>query len=168
MSNNRRSNRPRRPAPPAAARAPRAEILDAAPAPRRPAPAPRRRDDDAYEYADTSVHGEAYDEPAGDGAADAQEYEAGGHYVTADLCGEPVRIIPPGAWRQSWMRLLNAGAFDQFAEQVIHPDDIDLYEEIDPTNDEFGEFVAEAATRAGESLGKSRGPAPSRRSTRRR
>lgn len=108
-----------------------------------------------------------YDEPEADPAV-AQELEAGGHYVTADLCGEPVRIIPPGAWRQSWMRHLNEGRIDDFAGSVIHPDDMDLYDELDPTNDEFGEFVGEAATRSGESLGKSRGPAQSSRRTRRR
>lgn len=100
--------------------------------------------------------------------AEAQEIEADGNYVTADLCGEELRIIPPGAWRQSWQRLLNAGQVDAFAEQVIHPDDFDLYMELDPTNTEFGDFVGEAAERAGESLGKSRGPAPSSRNTRRR
>lgn len=111
---------------------------------------------------------DTYDGPDNATPAQAQEIEANGHYVTADLCGEPVRIIPPGAWRQSWMRLLNAGQIDDFAGNVIHPDDLDLYDEIDPTNNEFGEFVGEAATRSGESLGKSRGPAPSSRRTRRR
>ncbi|MGW4493740.1 hypothetical protein [Streptomyces sp. NPDC004376] len=100
--------------------------------------------------------------------ADAQEIEAEGQYVTALLCDEEVRVIPPGAWRQSWMRLLNQGQFDAFADKVIHPDDLDVYEEIDPTNDEFGEFVNDASLQAGESLGKSRGPSRSQRRTRRR
>jgi len=100
--------------------------------------------------------------------AEAQELEATGNYVPALLCGEEVRIIPPGAWRQSWNRLLNAGQVDAFAEIALHPDDYDRYIEIDPTMEEFGEFVGDAAERAGESLGKSRGPAPSSRRTRRR
>jgi hypothetical protein len=100
--------------------------------------------------------------------ADAQEIEAVDNYVTADLCGEDVRVIPPGAWRQSWQRLLNSGQVDAFAKIVLHPDDYDLYVDIDPTNEEFGEMVSEAAERAGESLGKSSGPAPSSRRTRRR
>jgi hypothetical protein len=100
--------------------------------------------------------------------AEAQEIEAEGHYVTADLCGEELRIIPPGAWRQSWHRLLNAGQFDSFAELVLHPDDVDAYFDIDPTNDEFSEFVGDAAEQSGESLGKSRGPVRSSRRTRRR
>ncbi|AWT47529.1 hypothetical protein HXP45_01460 [Streptomyces actuosus] len=94
--------------------------------------------------------------------------EATDGYVTALLCGEELRVIPPGQWRQSQQRLLNMGQIDAFAEAVIHPDDIDLYFELDPTNEEIGEFVADAAQQAGESLGKSRGPAPSSRRTRRR
>lgn len=119
-------------------------------------PLPRRRDDDYT------------DEPVEATPAEAQEIEAEGHHVMAILAGESVRIIPPGAWRQSWQRSLAAGQFDVFAEKVIHPDDLDLYEDIDPTNDEFGQFIEDAARLAGESLGKSRGPARSSRSTRRR
>ncbi|MFB7605295.1 hypothetical protein [Streptomyces gardneri] len=101
-------------------------------------------------------------------AADAQVLEAEGHYITAELDGDELRIVPPGAWRQSWQTALAAGNFAFFAEQVIHPEDLDLYFEIDPTNDQFEEFVSEAARRSGESLGKSRGPAGSSRRTRRR
>ena len=101
-------------------------------------------------------------------AADAQENEAEGHYVTATLCGEEVQIIPPSVWRASWQRMLNQGDFDGFAKNVFHPDDYDFYVEIDPTIVEFVEFAQEAAALVGESLGKSSGPAPSSRRTRRR
>lgn len=101
-------------------------------------------------------------------AAEAQEIEAVNKHVTALLCGEEVRIIPPGAWRQSWQRLAAQGQIDAFAQIVLHPDDYDLYIDIDPTNEEWGEFVQDAAEQAGESLGNSRGPAPSSRRTRRR
>lgn len=103
-------------------------------------------------------------------AAEAQELEADteGHYVTAALAGEPIRIIPPGAWRQSWQAKLARGQFNAFAEEVVHPDDLDLYFDIDPTNDEFEQFVTDAANLSGESLGKSRGPSRSSRRTGRR
>lgn len=101
-------------------------------------------------------------------AAEAQEIEAGGHYVTGLLCGEEVRIIPPGAWRQSWQELLNSGQIRAFMEIVLSPDDFELFVELDPTNNEVGELINDAAQRAGESLGNSRGPAPSSRRTRRR
>ncbi|MFF4791821.1 hypothetical protein ACFY2M_19130 [Streptomyces sp. NPDC001276] len=134
---------------------------------RRPQPTPR--DLDPAQQRDETPEVDDYydsDEPADE--ATAQEIEAGGHYVTASLAGEPIRVIPPGAWRQSWQRQLARGMFDAFAEQVVHPDDLDTYFDIDPTNDEFEQFVADAAERAGESLGKSRGPARSSRRTRRR
>ncbi|MEU5976391.1 hypothetical protein [Streptomyces sp. NPDC047315] len=102
------------------------------------------------------------------GVAQAQEAEATGRHVAADLCGQQVYIIPPGAWRQSWQRLLNSGQIDAFAETILSPDSYELFLELDPTNDEFGEMIASAAERAGESLGKSRGPGPSSRTTRRR
>ena len=101
-------------------------------------------------------------------AADAQEIEAEGHYVTATLCGEEVQIIPPSAWRSSWQRMLNQGDFDGFAGKIFHPEDYDFYLEVDPTIVEFMEFTQEAAAKVGESLGNSRGPAPSSRHTRRR
>lgn len=101
-------------------------------------------------------------------AADAQEIEAEGHFVTATLDDEEIRVVPPGAWKQSWQTALANGQFQFFAEKVLHPDDLDLYLEIDPTNDQFEQFVSEAARRGGESLGKSRGPARSSRRTRRR
>ncbi|WP_109000764.1 hypothetical protein [Streptomyces rishiriensis] len=100
-------------------------------------------------------------------AAEAQEIEAE-NYVTATLCGDDVQIIPPSAWRISWQRLLNAGNLDAFAQKVFHPDDYELYLEMDPTIVEFLEFTQDAAEQSGESLGKSRGPAPSSRRTRRR
>lgn len=101
-------------------------------------------------------------------AADAQEIEAEGHYVTAELCGEEVQIIPPSAWRSSWQRMLNQGNFDGFAEKIFHPEDYDYYLEVDPTIVEFMQFVEDAAARVGESLGNSRGPATSSRRTRKR
>ncbi|MEU5772735.1 hypothetical protein ABZ819_05440 [Streptomyces venezuelae] len=101
--------------------------------------------------------------------AEAQELEADqGHYVTASLCGKEVRVIPPGAWRMSWQRALKAGDFDVFASKVMHPEDFPLFEDLDPTNDAFGEFVADAASKTGEALGKSSGPSRSSKSTRKR
>lgn len=101
-------------------------------------------------------------------AAEAQEIEAEGHYITAELCGEEVQIVPPTAWRTSWQRLLQQGQIDEFAAKVFHPDDYELYLELDPTMEEWLTFTQEASRQAGESLGNSNGPAPSSRRTRRR
>ena len=100
--------------------------------------------------------------------AEAQEMEAEGHYVTVELCGEDVQVVPPVAWRTSWQRMLNQGNLDGFAQKIFHPDDYELYEELDPTVFEFMQFVEDAAQRSGESLGNSGGPATSSRRTRRR
>jgi hypothetical protein len=110
---------------------------------------------------------ENFDEPDVS-EAEAQEIEAVSKHVTGLLCGEEVRMIPPGAWRQSWQRLLNEGQVSAFMEIVLHPDDYELFVELDPTNDEVGDLINDAVVRAGESLGKSGGPAPSSRRTRRR
>ncbi|MFF0166843.1 hypothetical protein [Streptomyces prasinus] len=101
-------------------------------------------------------------------AADAQEIEAEGHYVTAELCGEEVRVVPPAAWRVSWQRMLTQGLIFEFAEKILHPDDYEFFEELDPTAVEFQEFVADAGERAGETLGKSAARSRSGRPTRRR
>jgi hypothetical protein len=102
------------------------------------------------------------------GPAEAQEIEAEGHYITATLCGEEVQVVPPTLWRASWQRLLQQGLIDAFAEKVFHPDDFELYLDLDPTMQEWAEFTEEAARMAGESQGNSRGPAVSSRRTPRR
>lgn len=101
-------------------------------------------------------------------ASTAQEIEAEGHYVTVELCGEEVQVVPSAAWRSSWQRMLNQGNLDGFAAKVLSPADYDLYLELDPTIEEFLQFAQDAAEAAGESLGNSRGPATSSRATRRR
>jgi hypothetical protein len=98
----------------------------------------------------------------------AAETEAESTYVTAELCGEELQIIPPGSWRASWQALLNQGQIADFIEHVLHPADLDAFWEIDPVNSEFYEFIEDAARQAGESLGKSRGPGRSSQRTRRR
>jgi len=100
-------------------------------------------------------------------AADAQEIEADG-YVTAELCGEEVQVIPPSMWRASWQRALNQGQIDFFAQKILHPDDYEFYLEVDPTMEDWLTFVEDASSKAGESLGKSRGRSRSGGRTRRR
>ena len=118
-------------------------------------PATTRRTDDGVDEVEVS-------------ASEAQEIEAEGHYVTAMLCGEEVQVVPPAAWRASWQRMLRQGMIDEFAEKVFHPDDYDLYVELDPTMQEWAEFTEDATRQAGEGPGNSRGPAASSRRTPRR
>ncbi|WP_327738462.1 hypothetical protein OG749_36370 [Streptomyces nojiriensis] len=100
--------------------------------------------------------------------AEAQEIEAAGHYVTADLCGKTLEVVPSGAWRQSAMRMMRIGDIDAFMERVLSPDSYELYLDLDPTNDEVGEFVNGVGEASGESVGKSSGPTASPRRTRKR
>lgn len=100
--------------------------------------------------------------------AEAQEIEASGHYVTADLCGKTLETVPSGAWKQSTMRMLRTGNIDVFMERVLSPDSYDLYLDLDPTNDEVGEFVNDAGEKSGEPVGKSSGPTASQKRTRKR
>lgn len=115
----------------------------------------------------TTRHETAEDVEADVTPAEAQEIEADG-YVTASLCGEELQIMPPSEWRASWQSLLAQGQIRAFVELVLHPEDLDLFWEIDPTNTEFGEFIDDATRQGGESQGNSRGPATSPRRTRRR
>jgi hypothetical protein len=103
-------------------------------------------------------------------AADAQEVDAdSGHYVTAALCDEPIRVIPPAAWRMSWQRQLTDGDIDSFLGNVLHPDDVAfVVEELDPTGTEFNQFLKDAGALAGEPMGKSPQRNGSSRPTRRR
>lgn len=101
-------------------------------------------------------------------AAEAQELEATGRHITVDLCGEPVRVVPGGAWPVSAQRKLREGDLDGFMASVLQEDDYDLYVEMDPTLDEFNQFVEDAQELSGEPQGKSRRPSGSSRRTRRR
>lgn len=101
-------------------------------------------------------------------AAEAQELEATGRHITVELCGEPVRAVPNGAWPVSAQRRLREGDLDGFMATVLHEDDYDLYEELDPTLDEFNQFVEDVSDLSGEPQGKSRRPGGSSRRTRRR
>ena len=97
-----------------------------------------------------------------------QEIEAGGEYVSVPVADVEVRVKPQRDWRMSDMRLLNEADLDGWAESVIHPDDLESFMEQDITMGEFQDFAAEAARRAGDSLGKSSAHSRSSRSTRRR
>lgn len=101
-------------------------------------------------------------------ASDAQEVEASGDYVTVAVDGEPIRVMLATLWRTSWVQQVNQGDFVGFAEKVVHPDDLDLFQDIDPTLPEFQQFIGDAQELSGEPAGKSRGPSRSSRRMRRR
>ncbi|MEU1778099.1 MULTISPECIES: hypothetical protein [Streptomyces] len=110
-----------------------------------------------------------------DTAAAAQELEAeiADGYVTVDLAGfdgvtKKVRARPANRWRASATRALNRGDIDAFMSLVLHEDDYETYETLDPDIERIGAFATAVAEAGGEALGKSSGPRPSSRNTRRR
>lgn len=107
--------------------------------------------------------------------AEAQEIEADtdGGYLPVPLAGydgatKDVRVLPATRWRASAMRALNTGDIDGFMELVLHEDDYDIYVDLDPDAEGIGRFAQKASEASGEALGKSSGPRPSSRSTRKR
>lgn len=111
-------------------------------------------------------------------AATAQEAEADvdaqpDPYVPVPLAGydgvtKDIRTLPGGKWRASAFRALNSGDMDAFMEIVLHEDDYELYEELDPDMEAIGRFAQKAAEAGGDDLGKPSGSSRSGRSTRRR
>jgi len=106
---------------------------------------------------------------AGAQEIEAQADDAGVFYVTAALCGEPVRVIPPSGWRLSWNRMMLNGQLDTLLEIVLHPEDLAfVIDELDPKGEELNQFLNDAGSLAGEPMGKSNGRRASSRSTRKR
>jgi hypothetical protein len=106
-------------------------------------------------------------------AARAQEQEAlVGEHIDVPLAGhdgvvKDVRVLPANKWRASALRCLTRGDIDGFMELVLHQDDYDTYEELDPDQDGFGKFAEDCARLSGEALGKSSGRSRSGSGTRR-
>lgn len=100
--------------------------------------------------------------------AEAQEIDAISDFVTVPLGDDEIRVKSPTKWRPSYMRAMRTGDFDTWALGVVHPDDLGLFEDADPTFEEIGELAAAAGTATGESLGKSSARARSSRSGRRK
>jgi hypothetical protein len=109
---------------------------------------------------------DALDEAVADAAA--QQADATDGYVTVSLGGEPMLVLHAGAWRQSAMRALKNGDHDAFMEGVLHAEDYERYEGMDPTMDDIVQFIQDAQTLAGSAVGKSPGPRRPSRNTRRR
>ncbi|MFD0276175.1 hypothetical protein ACFVHB_20040 [Kitasatospora sp. NPDC127111] len=99
---------------------------------------------------------------------DAQEIEATGDYVAINLDGVPLRVLPVGQWRPSFLRALRTADFDGWAALALHPDDVATFVELDSTMDEIGDFTARAMSAAGEAPGKSGARSASSRTTRKR
>lgn len=58
------------------------------------------------------------------------------------LCGEEIEVRPVDQWRKSAMTALRTGDLDTWAEQALTDDGFDVWDELDPTFAEIGEFFA--------------------------
>ncbi|WPO70197.1 hypothetical protein [Streptomyces sp. KN37] len=104
-------------------------------------------------------------------AAQEREAEVGDDYVTVPLAGydgvtKDIRTLPANRWRASALRCLRQGDIDGFMTLVLHEDDYEIYEDLDPDQDGIGHFAEAAARAGGDDLGKSGGSSRSGRSTR--
>jgi len=130
---------------------------------------PTPQNDEHYSHLHTAAAADAVvatDAPPADGKEPPEGT------VTVHLCvengepgGEPVRILPARMWRGTAMRALNSGDFDRWAELCLFGDDyMDVWHDLDPTNEEMMAFAREYRKVAGESLGQSRAVRRSARS----
>ncbi|MEU0937572.1 hypothetical protein [Embleya sp. NPDC005971] len=100
-------------------------------------------------------------------AALAQEVEALNPtgYLRTELAGtvdgetvvHEVVALMPGKWKASTMRVLQQGDMDAFMAAILTPDSLDAYFDLDPDQDQIGDFMADLSAKAGESVGKSGG-----------
>lgn len=66
-----------------------------------------------------------------------------------------VKVLPPMDWPRSAMRAIAAGDVDTWALGVFADEDRDAWSEVDPTNREVVQFLADYAETAGAQPGES-------------
>ena len=86
--------------------------------------------------------------------AEAEAEETG--YVEVEMGGYTYRLKPQEDWRQSTQESLRLGMVNDWAEDVMPPEDYQAWLESDPTNRELEQFFEDMGRAAGVSLGESR------------
>lgn len=69
--------------------------------------------------------------------------ESAGKWFAAEVGGHTVRVSNPKTWRASTMAQVNRGDILGFAQKVMHPDDYQVFVDVDPTLEETGALVAD-------------------------
>lgn len=77
-------------------------------------------------------------------------YQVGG----VALKGRELTVLPVGAWKTSAMKALRAGDLESWAEKCLDAASWVVWQEVDPTLDEAGEFLAAWSAKTGEDSGK--------------
>ena len=86
--------------------------------------------------------------------------ESTDHYV-GELAGVEIRVLPPGEWRKSANVALRQANWDAWAASAVHADDVEAFQALDPTNDEFSVFIQGALRNFGINQGESKASTPS-------
>ena len=66
-----------------------------------------------------------------------------------------LRVLPPLDWRQTAMDGMRAGSYNAWARGALHPDDVDKWLELDPTNRQVVAFFNAYKDAAGQAPGES-------------
>lgn len=98
----------------------------------------------------------------------AGEHEATGELIQGELAGKTIYVPPVKKWRASALHKLREGDYQGWAEATLLDDDMDIFEEVDPTIDELEGFFNSISGAMGGNAGNSRASRRSQRSTKRR
>jgi hypothetical protein len=83
------------------------------------------------------------------------ETATGNNPVAVPLGGETIHVLPVRLWRQSALRALREGDFIAWAEKCLTPEDVELWDEIDPTIADIEQFFIDWSALSGQSAEKS-------------
>lgn len=76
--------------------------------------------------------------------------------ITADLAGQPVRILPMDDWPSSGRRAFGEARYDEWAEKCLAGDDyVNVWSVVDPTLKQMGPFFKSWEKQTGQDMGES-------------
>jgi hypothetical protein len=96
------------------------------------------------------------------------EVDAADQPVEVTLGDTTVRVKPTGQWRSSGVSAMRQGDFTAWAQTCLVEEDVEVWNDVDPTMDECEVFFREWGAATGQSQGESRASRRSSRSTARR
>lgn len=76
--------------------------------------------------------------------------------ITVPLGDKTVRVLPPKDWRSSAMGAILTGDFEKWASKCLVEGDYAIWQSVDPTLGQIGEFMEAYQQAGGLGLGESR------------
>lgn len=118
----------------------------------------------------TNITGADLDAENGTGEVNLSpaEREVTGDLIPGDLAGRTVYVPPVKRWRSSGLKALRDGDMEGWAQSVLDDDGWAVWEEVDPTLEEIGEFFESVSPGLGTDQGNSRASRRSLRNSNRR